>query len=393
MASPASFLFASLAVTLLLGGVVTAQDSGSQGPGNTVTDVWFGTTTPRGGLSKGIYHARFDTASGKLAEPTLAAEISSPGFLTLHPRLPILYSVGSWEGEPSVVAYRVDAGDGSQLTPINAQPIGDGGAAHLSVDRSGRVLLTAQYGGGSTALFPLNEQGEIQPRAQLVKHRGGSGVVERRQNAPHAHWVGTSPDNRFVFVPDLGLDQVVIYRLDLGANPPQLHAHGAGQCPPGSGPRHMKFHPDGDFVYVLNELALSVTVFAYDAEAGRMQPIQTIETLSEAQKAGEAFNSASEIRVHPSGKFVYSANRGHDSITAFAVDSQSGRLELIEQEPIRGGWPRNFALDPSGRWLIAAGRDSHTAAVFAIHPDSGHLTYQRQMAMVPSPICVLFEQP
>ena len=177
------------------------------------------------------------------------------------------------------------------------------------------------------------------------------------------------------------MDKVVIYQLDPAKV--DLAPHGFGQNPPGGGPRHMKFHTSGKFIYVLNELALSVTVFAYDAEKGTMTPIQTIPTVSEEQKAKEAFVSASEIRVHPSGKFVYAANRGHDTITAFRVDQATGKLILIEIEPIRGGWPRNFNLDPTGKWLLAAGRDSNTIAVFAIDPDSGELTYTRTMVMVP----------
>ncbi|TWU64812.1 lactonase family protein [Crateriforma conspicua] len=351
--------------------------------------VFFGTTTPRGGTSQGIYQGQFDSDSGKLTNIALAAELSNPGFVAKHPTLDILYSTGAIDGQAVVAAYKIDRdADGSWLTPVGHQEIGDGGAAHLSTDRSGKVLMSAQYGGGSVAVFPLADDGTIQPRSDLQKHSGGSGVVDRRQDKPHAHWVGTSPDNRFVFVPDLGLDRVVIYRLD--AENAKLTPHGEGVCPPGGGPRHMKFSPDGDKAYVLNELALSVTVFDYDAKAGTMAPVQTIETLSEETKAKETFNSAAEIRVHPSGKFVYTSNRGHDSISAFRVDDESGKLSAIEVEPIRGGWPRNFNLDPSGSYLLAAGRDSNTVTVFAIDSESGELTYTRNMAVVPTPICVEF---
>lgn len=369
----------SLCLTFALGSSLAAAE----------IDVWIGTTTPRDGLSKGIYHARFDSEKGKLTQPELAAEISNPGFLALHPNGQILYSTGTIDEEPSVVAFRISRQNGqSTLSLLNSQPINDGGAAHLATDRSGKVLMSAQYGGGSTAIYPLKSDGSIGPQSKLIKHEGGSGVVPGRQDKPHAHWVGTSPDNRFVFVPDLGMDKVVIYQLDPAKA--DLAPHGFGQNPPGGGPRHMKFHTSGKFIYVLNELALSVTVFAYDAEKGMMTPIQTIPTVSEEQKAKEAFVSASEIRVHPSGKFVYAANRGHDTITAFRVDQTTGKLTLIEIEPIRGGWPRNFNVDPTGKWLLAAGRDSNTIAVFAIDPDSGELTYTRTMVMVPTPICVLF---
>ena len=369
----------SICLTFALGCCLTATCTADE------LDVWIGTTTPRNGLSKGIYHARFDSEKGKLTQPELAAEMSNPGFLALHPNGEVLYSTGTVEGEPSVVAYRID---GQELSLINSQPIGDGGAAHLATDRTGKVLMSAQYGGGSTAIFPLKEDGSIGLRSELVKHEGGSRVVERRQDKPHAHWVGTSPDNRFVFVPDLGMDKVVIYRLDV--EKADLTPHGFGQCPPGGGPRHMKFGANGKFAYVLNELELSVTVFAYDAEEGTMTALQTIPTVSEEAKSKEASVSSSEIRVHPSGKFVYAANRGHDTITAFRVDEATGKLSLIEIEPVRGGWPRNFNVDPTGKWLLAAGRDSNNIAVFKIDGETGELAYLRTMVMVPTPICVLF---
>ena len=353
------------------------------------SDVWIGTTTPRNGPSKGIYHANFDADSGKLTQPRMAAEVENPGFLALHPDGEVLYSTGTIEGEPSVVAFHIGRQNGQTiLSMIGSQPIGDGGAAHIATDRAGKVLISAQYGGGSTAIYPLDDDGAIGARSKLIKHQGGSRVLPGRQDKPHAHWVGTSPDNRFVFVPDLGMDKVVIYRLD--AQRADLAPHGFGQAPPGGGPRHMKFHTSGKYIYVLNELELSVTVFAYDAENGKMVALETIPTVPEEEKAKETFVSASEIRVHPSGKYVYAANRGHDTITAMSVAPDSGKLTLIEREPIRGSWPRNFNLDPTGKWLLAAGRDSNTLAVFKVNLETGELTYTRTMVMVPTPICVLF---
>ena len=353
-------------------------------------DVWFGTSTSKNGPSKGIYHASFDSDKGKLSQATLAAEVKGPGFLAMHPNGKVLYAAAQEPSGPVVIAYQIKHVDGkATLERVNSVATGDGKAVHLSVDRSGKFLMTAQYGGGSTALFDLADDGSIKSRRQLLKHEGGSGVVERRQNKPHAHWVGTSPDNRFVFVPDLGMDKVVIWKLDRAAA--TLTPHGFGICPPGSGPRHMKFDPSGKRIYVLNELTLSITTFDYDAAAGTMTPVQTVKTLSEATKANEVFNSASEIRVHPSGKFVYSANRGNDSISVFRVDLATGKLSRVEVEPIRGSWPRNFNLDPSGKWLIAGGQKSNTATVFKIDQSTGELTYVRQSTTVPSPICVLFE--
>ena len=352
-------------------------------------NVWFGTKTPERGLSQGIYHALFDNESGMLTEPTLAAEANHPGFLTMHPNGKVLYAVASLPTGPAVSAYQIKQVDGkTKLDLMNSVATGDGTAVHLAVDRSGKVLMTAQYNGGSTALFDLAEDGSIKSRRQLLKHSGGSGIVDGRQDAPHAHWVGTSPDNQFAFVPDLGIDQVVIWKLDVGAA--KLTPHGFGVCPPGSGPRHMKFNPDGTHIYVLNEFSLSITTFAYDKAAGTMTPLQTIETLDETTKSKEDFNSASEIRVHPSGKFVYAANRGNDSISVFRVDKTTQKLTLVEVESIRGSWPRNFNLDPTGKWLVAAGQHSNTAAVFSIDQSSGELTFVRRSVMVPSPICVLF---
>ena len=373
--------------------LVAATLVGSQPAAGEAIDVWFGTSTPKGGpdgvRSKGIYHAKFDTQTGKLSDSALAAEINSPGFLAKHPTAQILYSIGNVDGKPAVAAFEIETkGNNSKLCLLNTAEIGDGGAAHICVDRLGKFLITAQYGSGSTALFALNEDGSIDKKLQIQKHQGGSGVVGKRQDKPHAHWAGTSPDNRFVFVPDLGMDKVVIYKLDADAG--QLKPHGFGICPPGGGPRHMKFDPSGEFIYVLNELALSVTVFSYDSAAGTMEPLQTIQTLSDEVKARETFNSASEIRVHPSGKFLYTANRGHDSISVFTIDTNTKKLTFVEWEPIRGAWPRNFNMDPTGKWIIVAGQESNTATVFAIDQSTGELTFNRQTTMVPTSICVEF---
>ena len=207
-------------------------------------DVWFGTTVTKKGLSKGIYHANFDTETGELSKPTLAMEVDSPGFLAMHPNGEMLYAAARESGKGVVVAYKINhVNEQVTLTKANSITIGDGKAVHLSVDRSGKFLLTAQYRGGSTALFDLADDGSIVSRRQLLKHQGGSGVVKKRQDKPHAHWVGTSPDNQYVFVPDLGMDKVVIWKLD--AATATLSPHGFGVCPPGSGPRHMKFDPTG----------------------------------------------------------------------------------------------------------------------------------------------------
>jgi len=351
-------------------------------------NVWIGT----GGneLSKGIYHCTLNPENGKLSVPTVAAEVRGPGFLARHPTLPCLYAVGNLEKQASVIAYAMTAtAEGPTLRLLNAVAVGDGGATHLAVDATGRTILTAQYGRGSVATFALNDDGSIRERTQLVKHTGGSGV-RPNQNSPHPHWAGFSPDNRFAFIPDLGKDQVVIYSFDAATS--KITPHGFGTCPAGAGPRHMKFHPGGKWIYVLNENDVTVTVFDYDVEAGTMTAKQTQAAVPKEQLALEQRFSASEIRIHPNGQFAYSANRGHDTITVFRIDPESGRLAVVEREHIRGATPRNFNLDPTGHWLLAAGQDSHTLASFEVNQTTGELTYNRSNVHAPSAICVLFDE-
>ncbi|MDG2129396.1 MAG: lactonase family protein [Fuerstiella sp.] len=370
-----------------------SETKGAESVASTVSqnsdliDVWLGTSSRK--PSQGIYHCMLNKSSGKLSDPKLVAEISGPGFLAMHPSLPVLYAVGGVDGDPSVAAYAIDGTlKNASLKFMNALEIGDGGAAHVSVDATGKTVLTAQYGGGSTGVFSLNDDGSLKARTQLIKHEGASNAVTGRQTKSHAHWTGFSPDNRFAFVPDLGLDKVLIYKVDAAAS--KIQSHGSGTIAPGGGPRHMKFHNNGKWIYVLHELDLSVTVFDYDAAAGTMTAKQTIETVPKADLAKEQAKSCSEIRVHPSGNFVYAANRGHDTITVFRVDPSSGELTFVEREFVRGATPRNFNIDPAGKWLLAAGQDSHTLASFEVNADNGELTYNRSNVHAPSCICVLF---
>lgn len=359
-----------VACSLFLAGVVAANEM----------TVWLGTGGPN---ALGIYRTTLDPASGKLTPPVLAAEIAAPGFLTLSPEGRFLYSLAGTDGG-SVAAFRI--GENQSLELINTVVTGDGGASHLALDRTGKILFSAQYGGGSVSSYAVNDDGSIGKRTALIEHEG-SGPNEDRQKGPHPHWVGTDPDNRFLFVPDLGADKIVIYRIDHEKK--SIAPHGHGTAVPGGGPRHMKFSSDAKFAYVLNELLLSVTVFAYDAEGGTLNPIQTIETLAESEQ--EVPNKASEIRIHPNGKFVYAANRGHDSIAVFSRDAQTGKLTFVELESIRGCWPRNFNIDPSGKWLIAGGRYSNTLSVFLVDDQTGNLIFSGNIENCPSPICIAFE--
>lgn len=375
-------------LTLLLTWLITIASAGSLKADNGMIDVWIG--TGRAKESRGIYHCLLDTKLGRLSNVQLMAEVSGPGFLAMHPSGEHLYAVGTLDEIPAVIGYEISRVNGRvQLSLDRSIPIGDGGAAHVAVNREGTMLLTAQYGGGSVGSYSLDAKGSLIKQTGLIKHHGGSRVVEKRQDASHAHWVGFSPDQRFAFVPDLGLDQVVIYRVNQEES--TLIPHGTADVPPGGGPRHMKFHPNGRWVYVLNELALSVTVFDYQSDIGTMVAKQTVASVDAKELAREKFSSASEIRVHPNGQFVYSANRGHDTITVYQVDPTSGLLTVLEREPIRGATPRNFNLDPSAKWLVAAGQDSNTLATFEVDSNDGTLVYNRQCLNAPNPICVLFQ--
>lgn len=345
--------------------------------------VYFGTGGPG---AKGIYHATFDTEKGSLTPAKLAHEIGSPGFLALSPDGTKLYAAATKDNVGGVAAYRV--GKDGALEFFHFEPTGDGGAAHVAVHPSGRFLLTAQYGGGSTALLPLDAEGKP-GTATVTEHEGGSKVVEGRQDSPHPHYCGFSPDGKYALVPDLGMDGVVIYSID--PDKPAVTKHGFAESVAGGGPRHLKFSKDGKHIYLLNELSLSVTVFAWDAATGTAKRLGTTPALSEEAKAAESFNSAAEIVLHPSGKYVYSSNRGHDTVTVYETKEDGAALEVIQVQPIRGAFPRNINLDPSGKWLLAAGADSHTVAVHAVAADTGKLTYQRgSIIQVPAPICIVF---
>ena len=352
--------------------------------------VYFGTYT--GKMSKGIYVSRLDTATGKLGAPELAAEAASPSFLAVDPKNHFLYAVNEvsdFAGKKSgaVGAFAIDAATG-KLSLLNQQSSVGPGPCHLVTDKAGRNVLVANYGGGSVAVLPVAKDGSLQPASSFIQHRG-SGVDKGRQEAPHAHGIYLDAANRFAFVPDLGQDKVVVYRFDASEGKLVPNEPPFASVAPGSGPRHFAFHPKGRFAYVISEMVCTVTAFAFDPKRGALTELQTISTLPAGESVKPGYSTA-ELFAHPSGKFLYGSNRGHDTIVGYAIDGETGKLTLIEHTSTQGKIPRGFGIDPTGKWLLAGNQNSDTVVVFGIAAKTGRLTPTGQTIEVGAPVSIAF---
>lgn len=354
--------------------------------------VYFGTSTTAKNGSKGIYVARFNSASGELTQPELAVEAGNPGFLAIHPTKKYMYACGDVAGTDGkkaggINAFSIDKATG-KLTFMNQAATSGAGPCHVSVDHTGKMATISNYGNGSISSYGIKEDGSASPEVSYIQHEG-SGADPKRQAGPHAHSVNFSPDNRFAFACDLGLDKVLIYKADPATGKLTPNEPAFAKTPAGGGPRHLAFHPSGKYVFVNNEMGMSETVFSYNAETGGLTEIQTVSTLPEADQ-GKTGLSTAETVAHPNGKVVYVSNRTHDTIAVFACDPATGKLTLIQNVPVEGEIPRNICLDPSGKWLIAAHQNSGTAAVFKVDPADGKLTFTGTKVNVPGSICVRF---
>ena len=319
----------------------------------------------------------------------LVAETINPSFLAVHPNHRFLYAVNevnNYEDQKtgSISAFSVDASTG-RLSLLNKVSSRGAGPCHLTVDKTGKCVLAANYSGGSVAAFPVKPDGSIGEASAFMQHKGSS--ANQRQQGPHAHEAVLSPDNRYVLVPDLGIDQVLGYRLEAAKAAMTLNDLGSAKVMPASGPRHLAFSPNGRFVYVLNELASTVIAFGWDSKAGRLNELQTVSTLS---KDFRGTNYSAEIEAHPNGRFLYASNRGHDSIALFSIDGRTGMLTPVEQVSTQGKTPRNFAIDPTGAYLLAANQDSNNIVLFRIDQQTGRLSPTGSTLEVPSPVCILF---
>lgn len=343
------------------------------------------------GASEGIYVSELDLETGELADPRLAAKAVNPSFVAIHPDGLHLYAVGEiddFNGKKTggVSAFSIDDLSG-QLSLLNQQSSQGAGPCHLVVDRSGSSVLVANYGGGSVACLPINKDGSLREAATFIQHEGSS-VNPKRQAGPHAHSINVDAENRFAVAADLGLDKVLVYRLDPTEGTLTPNDPPSVSVPAGGGPRHFAFHPGGKFAYTNNEITSSVTAFTYDAKNGVFKDIQTISTLPTSYK--EEGNSTAEIRVHPNGRFLYVSNRGHNSIAIFAIDPSTGKLTPLGHESTRGEVPRNFNLDPSGQFLLAANQKTDNVVVFRVDSKTGLLEPTGSEIEVGMPVCIRF---
>jgi len=340
--------------------------------------------------SEGIYAFRFDTRTGALTPAGLAAKTESPSFLVEHPNKRWVFAVNETDtlaGQKTggVTGFSLDSAAG-RLTAINQQPSEGASPCHLTVDATGRFVLVANYTGGNLAVLPIDTNGKLGHAATIIQHAGSS-VNKDRQEGPHAHAVVLSADNRYLLAADLGLDRVLAYRFASERGDVTRLEDGGAELQPGSGPRHIALDAGERHLYVINEMSSTVTMFDWNANTASATSRQTVSTLPDDVKVE---NSTAEIAIHPSGKFLYGSNRGHDSIAVFAIDGSTGRLTRTAIVPTRGKEPRHFGLDPSGRWLIAANQNTDTLAVFRVDQQTGALEPVGDPVPAATPVCVLF---
>ena len=347
--------------------------------------VYIGTYTHDPGVSNGIYTCEFNTETGRLTKPTLAAKTENPSFLAIHPNRKWLYAVNelmeyNGDAQGAVSAWMID-GESGKLTLINQQPTGGGAPCHCIVDGTGRFLLLANYLGGNAAVLPIGPDGSLQERSCLIQHEG-TGPDKARQKGPHAHSINLSSDNRFAYVADLGIDQIRIYTFDDRRGMLTPNRPGSVSVKPGGGPRHFCLHPTGRFAY--SEMTCEVTAFSRDPQTGTLNRLHELSTIPDDY---DGALSTAECLMHPNGRTVYVSNRGHDSVACFSVDQDTGRLTLIEIESTGGRTPRNIFVTPDGKWLLAENSQSNRVVVFTISND-GSLTATGETIDVGSPICI-----
>lgn len=337
----------------------------------------------------GISLYTFNGQNGEMTLVETYSDLPNASFLEVNTNRNVLYAVSetqTYEGRfgGSAAAYAIEAGTG-RLSKINQQPTDGSLPCYISLDATNRRVYVANYLSGDVTVYPVETGGALGEHTQLIKHEGQLGPQADRQEAPHAHSIVPSPDNRFAVAADLGIDRLVISRID--ADSGDLLPHGGAGLKPGAGPRHLVFNADSTYVYAINELDSTVTVLSYEAAAGRMAAVQSLSTLPE-DFSGVSF--CADIHLSEDGRFLYASNRGHDSIAVYGVDRDSGTLSVVGWQSTRGRTPRNFALSPQGEYLLAANQDSNSVVVFRRDAETGMLQETEQTVAVSRPVCVKF---
>ena len=376
-----TLLTIAVLLTLLFSFNLMAQEDGMQ-------KVYIGSYSPAD--EAGIKCYGFNPDTGEMTFLSGTSGIENPSFLAVHSNGRLLYAVSETDGREGntsggVASFRIVSSKG-ELERLNEVSSGGAAPCHISLDRSERVLMAANYNGGNIAAFPLEKDGSLGKISSFHQHRG-SGSDLPNQREPHAHSINTDPSNRFAMVADLGLDTLFVYRLNPETGLLAPHDPPFVKVKRKSGPRHLAFHPGGSFAYLINEIASTITVFKYDSESGRLEEIQTVSTLPEDF---DGRNSTAEVVVHPSGRYLYGSNRGHDSIAVFEIDRQSGKLEPAQHRATGGRSPRNFCLSPDGKFLLAANQRSDNLLVFPLEESSGRILDPVDEISTKAPVCIRF---
>jgi 6-phosphogluconolactonase len=344
--------------------------------------------------SKGIYAFSYDTETGKLTPKGVAAEAPDPSWVVIHPNGKWAYAANESGKQSTISAFALDAQSG-KITLLNQLPALGEDPCYISFDKTGKFVFIANYSSGNVTVFPILPDGKLGEHTAVLTDAGAVGPNKERQEGPHAHWIEPSAGNRYVYVSDLGLDHVLIYKFDAakgtltpaGAAAAKPNDAFSATLSPGTGPRHVAFSRDGKFMYVLGEIKSTVTVFANEANES-YRSIQIISTLPEGFSGR---NDTAEIAMHPNGKWLYASNRGHDTIAGFEVEPGKGTLRLIADVPTGGKEPRHFAIDPAGKYLLAENESSDSIVTFRIDAASGKLTPTGDVAQVPAPVCLAFD--
>jgi len=371
-------------------GVRALEDRLTQPTARDAGELLYVGTYTEDGRTEGVYLARLDTASGELRYLAQADAGKNPSFLAIHPNGRVLYAVnevleygGKSSGAVTALAIAADSG---ALTKLNERASMGAAPCYVSIDRSGRALLVANYMGGNVAMLPIEDNGAIGAAAHIVDHRG-TGPDKERQEAPHAHCILADPSNRYALAADLGADRVFVHELDADRGSMRVVDDAGGAAKPGAGPRHLTFHPRLPLVYVANELDSTVSTLRFDRERGTLSAVDTRSTLPAGWRGT---NYPADIHITRSARTLYLSNRGHNSIAVFSVASGTGALSLDQVVSTDGDWPRNFSLDPSERWLLVANQRSGTIVVFARDPQSGQLRRTANRLSLPAPVCLRF---